>query len=172
MSSETKSIPYLAVVLLLIWLGFVYQPGISMQSFIQELFVGIIVAVAVTILTHRHFEGLGVAYFHPRRVAYFIAFFFVFLWEMVKANLNMARIVLSPELPIKPGIVKVSTSLKQPAAKLFLGNAITLTPGTLTIDYDDGGAYIHWVEVKDEDMGRAGEIIKGRFERLLRGVFS
>ena len=162
----------MAIVLLLIWLGLIYQPGMSMQSFMEELFVGIVIAIVVTFLTHGYFEGLGISYFHPRRVAYFIAFFIVFLWEMVKANFHMARIVLSPKLPIKPGIVKIKTELKEPSAKLFLGNAITLTPGTLTIDYDDSHAYIHWVEVKEEDMEKAGEIIKGRFERLLRGVFS
>ncbi len=172
MGSKNKSIPYLVILLLVIWLGLIYQPGTSLQSFIQEFFVGLIVAITVSILTHGHFEGMGIGYLHPRRVAYFIAFFFVFLWEMVKANLNMARIVLSLRLPINPGIVEVRTKLKQPSAKLFLGNAITLTPGTMTIDYEDDKAYIHWVDVKEKEAEKAGEIIKGRFERLLRGVFS
>ncbi len=163
---------YVALIMLLIWTGLIYQPNLPFNLFMQEFFAGLIVAIAVSILTHKNFSGKGIAYLHPRRVAYAIAFFFVFLIEMIKANLNMARIVLSPRLPIKPGIVEIETSLKQPSAKLFMGNAITLTPGTLTIDYIGDKAYIHWVEVRSEDAKEAGEMIKGKFEKLLKGVYS
>lgn len=169
---EKPSFAYVLVVLLLIWLGLVYSPSMSMDMFLQELVVGALVAVVVASLTSKNFTGLGLGYFHPRRVAYFIVFFIVFIKEMVKANLNMARIVLSPSLPVRPGIVEIETGLKQPSAKLLLGNAITLTPGTMTLDYDGDRAYIHWVDVKSEDPKKAGEMIKGAFEKLLQGVFS
>jgi len=165
------SFTYVAMAMLIIWLGLTYSPSMPLKMFLQELGVGIIVAVVIALLTSKNFTGLGLKYFHPRRMAYFIAFFFVFLKEMVKANLNMARIVLSPSLPIKPGIVEIETGLKQPSAKLLLGNAITLTPGTMTLDYRGSNVYIHWVDVKNEDPKKAGEIIKGSFEKLLKGVF-
>jgi len=163
---------YNVVILTLIWIALIYNPAINSEAFLEESFIGFIVAVIISAITSKNFSGLGIKYLHPRRIAYFIAFFFVFLKEMVKANINMARIVLSPSLPIKPGIVEVETSLKLPSAKLFLGNAITLTPGTMTIDYSDNKAYIHWVYVKSEEIRKAGDMIKGRFEKLLRGVFS
>jgi len=163
---------YVAIILIAIWTALIYNPGITLKNFLMEFIAGAIVSISIAALTSKNFEGFGIRYFHPRRVAYFIVFFFVFLKEMVKANLHMARIVLSPSLPIKPGIVEIETKLKQPAAKLFLGNAITLTPGTMTIDYAENKAYIHWVDVKSEETKEAGEIIKGRFEKLLEGVFS
>jgi len=165
------SFTYVTIAVLAVWLGLTYSPHMPFNMFLQELGLGIIVALAVSVLTFKNFTGLGLKYLHPRRVAYFIAFFFVFLKEMVKANLNMARIVLSPSLPVKPGIVEIETGLKQPSAKLFLGNAITLTPGTMTIDYRGDKAYIHWVYVESENPKKAGEIIKGSFEKLLGGVF-
>ncbi len=163
---------YVAIVLTIIWIALIYSPDITMRAFMEELIAGIIVSVGIAAITTKNFEGIGIKYFHPKRIAYFIAFFFVFLKEMVKANIHMARIVLSPKLPVKPGIVEIETKLKLPSAKLFLGNAITLTPGTMTIDYSNNKAYIHWVYVESTDSKKAGEIIKGKFEKLLTGVFS
>jgi len=163
---------YVATILTIIWIALIYSPNISWTAFIEEFVVGLIVAIGVAAITSKNFEGLGIKYLHPKRIAYFIIFFIVFLKEMVKANLNMARIVLSPSLPVKPGIVEIHTKLKLPSAKLFLGNAITLTPGTMTIDYDGDKAYIHWVNVKSEEPEKAGKIIKGNFEKYLKGVFS
>ena len=165
------SFTYVAIAMLVIWLGLTYSPSMPFEMFLQEFGAGVVVAVFISALTSKNFTGLGLRYFHPRRVAYFIAFFFILLKEMVKAKLNMARIVLSPSLPVKPGIVEIKTGLKQPSAKLLLGNAITLTPGTMTLDYSGDRAYIHWVDVKSEDVDKAGDIIKGSFEKLLRGVF-
>ncbi|KAA0003500.1 MAG: Na+/H+ antiporter subunit E [Thermoplasmata archaeon] len=163
---------YVAIVLTIIWIALIYNPSITIEAFIEELIAGIIVSIGIAAITSKNFEGLGIKYFHPKRIAYFIAFFFVFLKEMVKANLHMAKIVLSPKLPVKPGIVEIETKLKLPSAKLFLGNAITLTPGTMTIDYSNDKAYIHWVYVESVEAKKAGEIIKGRFEKLLKGVSS
>ncbi|MCD6473611.1 MAG: Na+/H+ antiporter subunit E [Thermoplasmata archaeon] len=163
---------YVTTLLIIIWIALIYSPNITTEAFLEELVAGVIISIGVAAITSKNFEGLGIKYLHPKRIAYFIAFFFVFLKEMVKANLNMARIVLSPKLPVKPGIVEIETDLKLPSAKLFLGNAITLTPGTMTIDYSNNRAYIHWVYVESTEPKKAGEIIKGKFERLLKEVSS
>ena len=53
----------------------------------------------------------------------------VFIWECIKANLDVAYRVLHPAMPIRPGIVKVKTTLKSELAKTLLANSITMTPG-------------------------------------------
>ncbi|RMF90027.1 MAG: hypothetical protein D6733_04920 [Methanobacteriota archaeon] len=63
--------------------------------------------------------------------------------EIVKANIHVARLVLDPRLPIAPSIVKFKTGLKGEVAKASLGNSITLTPGTLTIDIKGDTFYVH-----------------------------
>ena len=59
---------------------------------------------------------------------------FVFLFEMAKANLQVAYLVLHPKMPIHPGIVRVKTGIQSELGRTFLANSITLTPGTLTVD--------------------------------------
>ncbi len=68
------------------------------------------------------------------RVLVFIKYLFVFIWEMIKANLHVAYIVIHPMLPIKPGIVKIKTNLTKGSALTVLANSITLTPGTMSVD--------------------------------------
>jgi len=68
------------------------------------------------------------------------------LWllpEILKANLNVTRIVLSPRLPISPCITTVDASRLPRASQAVLANAITLTPGTLTLDVNAGQIEVH-----------------------------
>ncbi len=46
----------------------------------------------------------------------------------------MARIVLSPRLPISPTLVELDAKPTTDAGRVLLGNSITLTPGTVTLD--------------------------------------
>ena len=166
-----ESFAFVSIVTFVTWIALTLSPGMSWIDFYQEVFVGFIVAITVASLTYKHLPNASLKYFHPKRLGYLFIYVFVFLWEMIKANLNMARIVLSPSLPIKPGIVKITTNLKPNVAKLMLGNSITLTPGTMTMEVDDNNLYIHWVHICD-DLSQAGDIIKGSFEKWLGGVFS
>jgi multicomponent Na+:H+ antiporter subunit E len=94
------------------------------------------------------------------------------LWIVV-ANFDVLYRVVHPNLPIRPGIVKVRTTLKTDEAKTFLANSITLTPGTLTIDVIDDWLYVHWINVHEnlEDTEAITRDIAGRFEITLRRVF-
>jgi multicomponent Na+:H+ antiporter subunit E len=94
-----------------------------------------------------------------------------FLFYCIKANLDVAVRVIHPDVPIRPGIVKVRTNLTSEMAKTFLANSITLTPGTLTIDIDGQDLYVHWINIKVEDPEKRFAEIVGRFEPLLRRIF-
>jgi len=89
----------------------------------------------------------------------------------VKSNLRLAVIVLSPSLPIKPGIVKVRTRLKSRMGRLMLANSITLTPGTLTVEVKDEWLYVHWVQVDRDDVDSATADIVAGFERYLEVMY-
>ena len=73
---------------------------------------------------------------NPIRWLYLLIYVPYFLFYCVRANLDVAFRVLHPDVPIRPGIVKVTTTLQSDMAKTFLANSITLTPGTLTIEID------------------------------------
>jgi len=140
----------------------------------QHLIVGVFVAALVAFLTGDLFITRPYVLKHPWRYWYFIAYYLpVFLWELIKANVDVAYRVLHPDLPISPGIVKVKTILKSDTALTFLANSITLTPGTMSVDIDrdNGFLYIHWINVKAKDVEKATEIIVGRFEKILMKIF-
>ncbi len=94
-----------------------------------------------------------------------------FFKELVRSNLRLARIVLSPSLPLIPGIVKVRTRLKSRMGRLLLANSITLTPGTLTVELKDEWLYVHWVRVDADDVEGATASIVAGFERYLEVMY-
>lgn len=106
-----------------------------------------------------------------RRIIWFLQYIPIFLWECIKANLDVAYRVLHPKMPIKPGIVKVKTTLKTNIAKTFLANSITMTPGTLSVDIVGNSLYIHWIYVRDKDTEKATRIIVDKFEKHLKRIF-
>ena len=109
--------------------------------------------------------------FSLRRLYYGFLYVFVFLWEMVKANVDVALRVINPKIPINPGIVEVPTKLKTNAAKLALANSITLTPGTLSVDVIDDKLYIHWIYVKTQDPAKTAAEISAVFEKYIKEIF-
>ena len=140
----------------------------------QHLIVGAVVAALVALVTGDFFIQRPYRLKHPLRYWHFIfSYLPVFLWEVIKANIDVAYRVLHPKLPINPGIVKVKTSLKSDTALTFLANSITLTPGTLTVDIDRENSvlYIHWIDVKAKDTESATKIIVERFEKILKKIF-
>ena len=137
----------------------------------QNLIVGIIVCAFVAVVFGSLFPDHTIQILNPRRYLWFLYYIPVFLWHVLKANLDVAYRVLHPDVPIHPGIVKVRTSLKTDMALAFLANSITLTPGTLTVDIVNGYMYVHWINVRSDDPNVQTEMIVTRFERILKGVF-
>jgi len=153
-------------VLLSLWLIFVNTLNW------QEVLTGIVLSALVAAFGHTYFTQQGLRHFSLKKLLYFIIYIPIFFWEILKANLDVAYRVLHPKMPIKPGIVLIKTALKSDTGKLALANSITLTPGTLTMDIIDDNLLIHWINVKSEDPEEATELIAGRFEPYLRGIFS
>ena len=131
-------------------------------------------AVAAALITFLFINGLG--FFSelrltPRAVITTVLDFLFFIKELVKANLNLARVVMTPSLPLNPGIVKVRTRLKSKMGRLMLANSITLTPGTLTVEMLGEWLYIHWVTVDSADVDGATAAIVSGFEDYLEVMY-
>lgn len=139
----------------------------------QHFIIGILVAPLVAYLMGDMFVTRPHVFKNFKRYLWFIYYVPMFLWECLKANIDVAYRVGHPDIPIHPGIVKVKTGLKSETGLTFLANSITLTPGTLSVDVDKEGGYlyVHWIEVRDKDIEKATGIIAERFERILRRIF-
>jgi len=135
------------------------------------LLVGLITALIITLLFRNSLAVVSELRMTPRALMTTLGYVFFFARELVKSNLNLARIVLSPALPLNPGIVKVRTRLKSRMGRLLLANSITLTPGTLTVDIDGEWLYIHWVTVDSADIEAATAAIVSGFEEYLEVMY-
>lgn len=103
----------------------------------------------------------------PFPVLRFLAFIPWHLGQVLLSNLRVARIALSPLSAIAPRFVRVKPSLQDPRALTVLGCAITLTPGTLTVDVTPDELYVHAL---DEASARDIEerVMERRVEEMFR----
>jgi multicomponent Na+:H+ antiporter subunit E len=167
MSPRTQSRIVVFILAFLLWLALTAGGGI------QEVAAGVLVALVVAAAAGGTLEGFPRLRRMPRRLFFAVRYGFRFGWEMVKANVHVASIVLNPRRPIRPGIVKIRTELSRDTALTILANSITLTPGTFTVDVNPEARelYIHCIVVPGTDLEENTKRIGRRFERLLKEVF-
>lgn len=70
------------------------------------------------------------------------------VYQIIVANIQVARIVLSKHMIISPTFIRFKSPVKKDATKAILGNSITLTPGTLTVDIDEDEFVVHGLTKK------------------------
>jgi multicomponent Na+:H+ antiporter subunit E len=146
---------------------------------IADFIVGFVFSFAIVALVQRTL-GQGVYPLRRRRdlppesrnyalrTWHLFSFLIYGFWSIIKANIDVARVVLSPRMNIKPGFVAVPLDIESDVGITILANIITLTPGTVTIDVasDRKQLYIHALNVGDPDALRHD--IKHDFERRIR----
>lgn len=138
---------------------------------VDEVILGSILSIILTIVLIKY-VNFKIDKFFPIKLLRFIFIYIpVFIWKLILANLDVARRVLSPKIPLNPGIVEVKTDLKGDLGKLTLANSITLTPGTLSIDVKDDKIYVHTIDVKGKTKEEKSNNISGSFEKILGGIF-
>jgi len=147
-------------------------PFVEGKIDVQVVVAGLIASALVALLFHDILPKEHIVFISPVRVFWFLVYIPVFFYYVIKANLDVVYRALHPKMPIKPGIVKIKTNLKSESGITALANSITLTPGTLTVDLtDDGYLYIHWINVKSDDVEEATKFIAQRFEWFLKKIF-
>jgi multicomponent Na+:H+ antiporter subunit E len=153
--------------------GFIIWMLLSWPFDVQSAVVGVFVSALVAFLTGDLFTRRPHHFAHVTRYLWFGYYIILFFWECLKANIDVALRVINPRLPINPGIVKIRTSLKSDTGLTFLANSITLTPGTFCVDIkpEEGLLYIHWIDVKSQDVEVATRLIAGKFEAVLKRIF-
>jgi multicomponent Na+:H+ antiporter subunit E len=147
-------------------------PVVDGKIDLQVTVAGLIASLIVAVLFHEILPKEHHVFISPVRIFWLLVYLPVFFFYVIKANLDVVYRALHPKMPIKPGIVKIRTSLKTESGITALANSITLTPGTLTVDLtNDGFLYIHWINVKSEDVEGATRDIARKFEWFLRRIF-
>ena len=79
-------------------------------------------------------------------------------WQIFKANLDVARRIINPRLPVSPRVIKVPASQKRDLGRVIYANSITLTPGTLTIDTTGDTITVHALTPEAAEGLQTGEM--------------
>lgn len=79
-----------------------------------------------------------------------------YIWlfkEIIKANMTVVKAVMSPNMEISPSLFKVPMPQTSDMGRTVFANSITLTPGTISVELEDGGILVHALldEMTDQD---------------------
>ncbi|MDO5849677.1 MAG: Na+/H+ antiporter subunit E [Methanobacteriaceae archaeon] len=99
------------------------------------------------------------------RIYYWIAYFVVLIWEIIKSTLSMCALICKGD-KYDPQVINIETELKREISQTFLANSITLTPGTLTVDLDSENQILKVAVITPRD---AKDVIP--FEPYIKGMF-
>lgn len=80
----------------------------------------------------------------------YIRYVIVLVKEIVKANFAVMHMILSEREELEPALVSFHSDMKTPSGRAFLANAITLTPGTITVSLEESEYVVHCL---DESLG-------------------
>lgn len=133
----------LNIVIALIWVFL--KNSYTGVDFLVGYVIGIIILYAL-----RRFLRFD---FYMRRVWASFKLLLIFSRELFLANIQVIKIVLSPKMNIKPGIIEIPTKLKTDWELTLLASLISLTPGTLSMDFSDDNKflYVHAIDVPDKE---------------------
>jgi len=87
-------------------------------------------------------------------------------WNIVQANIQVAYLALHPRRPIQPGLLRFRTRLRSETGHIILANSITLTPGTITVDFREGTYLVHALV-----PGAARSLLEAHMQTRLEAIF-
>ncbi len=141
---------------------------------LKYILFGVVSAALVTLLSNDlfsaifHHEEMEEESSSPAVLKFlrFLAYMPWLLYQIIKANIQVASIVLNPRMPIDPAILQFSTTMKRKVAQVILATSITLTPGTVTISLDNGRYTIHALV-----PASAQDLVEANMQNKVGGIF-
>lgn len=153
--------PLFSVFLWLVWLllNNTVAPG--------HLLLGAVLALALPLFTVRFWPHRP----RVRKPLKLLGYIAMLLWDIIIANLTVARLILGPTARLRPVFLKLPLELRNGFAIVVLANTISLTPGTVSSDLspDRRTLLIHALDVEDPEQAVAR--IKQRYEKPLQEIF-
>ena len=118
----------MCVFLFLLWL--IFNGRVTLEICLFGVVVtGLVYAFCVAVLGY-----------HPRnerrvlgRLGWYLQYGATLVWEIVKANVQTMKVILSPKAAYRPAVVRLQVPLEEASSRVLLSNSITLTPGTVTV---------------------------------------
>lgn len=143
-------------------LGFLWTVFFQTGS-IFDFVVGFVVGFILLSLSDRRYGRQGLR---------IVGFGLLLLWEVFRSNMILAWYVIQPKLKLNPGIVAIPLDAETPLEITILATAITLTPGTISVDLGQKEGqrvlYVHNLLMSTPEAMRSA--IKGGFERRILAI--
>jgi multicomponent K+:H+ antiporter subunit E len=155
--------PLISAALAVVWLLLVNTVTLNAIVF------GVILGILVPMFTRPYWPEVP-RLRNPRMI---VEYGLVVLWDIVVANIEVARIILfMPRDRMRPGWITIPLDLTAPEAITVLAGTITMTPGTVSSDLSACGRalLVHCLHAPDPDAVR--DQIKSRYERRLKEIFA
>lgn len=152
--------PVLSLLILGLWLVLAPSPGMG------HLLIAITLAIGLPHMTRGFWPSPP--RLHDAGAA--LRLVGVVLYDIVVANIEVARQVLGPPSALRPGFLRLPLDIQDPFVASLLGSIVSLTPGTVSIEIDQGVLLVHALHVTDEAAAIA--TIKSRYEAPLKKVFA
>ncbi len=140
----------------------------------RDIVYGIVFSVAVALITAELLISKATKPYNVVRWFWAVAYAIYYLTVAeFKAHSDVIMRILHPDMPIKPGIVRVPYHVETDYATVTIANSITNTPGTVVVDLDTKRKcfYVHWINVKAPDEKTTFENISKYFEYFAKRIF-
>ena len=163
--------------LLTLFLTFILWLVFAGRINLPVVIVGLIVCFLVSLIfAEKMFRMLTMDYGLKKffkKIYYIILIIGAFLYDVFESAVKVSRHAFEINPSFSPGIVRLNTSLESITGITILSNLITLTPGTLVMDFDisDKDYYIHSLDVDSEDEAETKKEIIGKHEDWIKFVF-
>ncbi|MFO7996908.1 MAG: Na+/H+ antiporter subunit E [Dehalococcoidia bacterium] len=122
---------------------FVFWIIITASFSLANIVAGLISSFLIVLLVRLIFHIKFPEEITPLFLIRFPIFLARLAWEVIKANINLAWILIRPRLLIDPKIVRFKTELQEDFRRTIIADTITVTPGTLTLDAQGDELLVH-----------------------------
>ena len=146
---------------------------VVMSGYLDAVHIGMGVVSAVLIIAFNHrlkrerFFQSELEDLHQLRIFKVFLYIFWLAYQIIISGFRVAFVILDPRMPIETYVLKFKTRLPHAQAKMILGNSITLTPGTLTIDIQEDEFTVHSLTPES-----CGDILNDNMPRHVLELFS
>ncbi len=153
----------LAVICWLIYLAL--TANLELSNLIAGLLIGLAIAAIIRPVSQPLAIGrLPAALFNLLRYTIWLGI------DIIRNGIRVARIVLDPKLPIRPGIIAVQAGMKSELGVALSAHAITVTPGEQVVEIgEDGTMYVHCLDVVNSAAG--AEEAQRKRRAMLQSIF-
>ncbi|WP_135362986.1 Na+/H+ antiporter subunit E [Halosimplex halophilum] len=146
----TRTWPAAGALFAVLWV-FVHGPPLAPDPLAGSLLVGLAVGLPVAYVFRRLYADTFGLERSVRGIPSVVLFVLAFVREAVRSSLDVTYRVLAPSRPIEPEVILIPLRVRTDLGVTTIANSITMTPGSLTLDYDaeQNALYVHVIDGSD-----------------------